>query len=287
MPTAKEKKISEKSTKQELWSAYNEVVAQIGGEKIEVAEDDTVNEMIRKLSETKIKINSEFDELTKALLSDLSDLYKTSESIRQNKLELLDRFDKQKKLLSSEIEEVRNRWRTEEIKLGNDFKQRTNDLDTEHKRREEEYIYNLKITRQKETDDYNAMKERREKAITEQENIISERKKEITEMEKQIADMPALIESKIKSAEEVLTKELTAKYQIQIKDVATDKEHQAKISEIKIGNLESTLKSQNDEIAALKSQLQKANEMIKDMATTAIESKKPLILNSKSQDLEK
>jgi len=287
MPTAKEKKISEKSTKQELWGAYNEIVAQIGGEKIEIAEDDSVNEMIRKLSETKIKINSEFDELTKALLADLSDLYKTSESIRQNKLELLDRFEKQKKLLSQEIEEVRNRWRAEEIKLEINSKQRTNDLGIEHQRKEEEYQYHLKITQQKETDEYNAMKEQREKATAEQENAISERKKEIAEMEKQITEMPALIESKIKTAEEILAKELTVKYQSQIKDIASDKGHEARISEIKIGNLESTLKTQSEEIGNLKSQLQKANEMIKDMATTAIESKKPVILNTKSQDSEK
>lgn len=287
MPTTKEKKISEKSTKQELWSAYNEVVAQISEEKIEIAEDDTVNEMIRKLSETKIKINSEFDELTKALLSDLSDLYKTSESIRQNKLELLDRFEKQKKLLSSEIEEVRNKWHTEGIKLENIFKQKTNDLETEHQRKEEEYNYHLKITRQKETDDYNEIKERREKAIAEKENAIDERKKEIAEMEKQIAEMPALIENKIKSAEEILTKELTAKYQTQIKDISTSKEHEARISEIKTNNLASTLKSQYDEINALKSQLSKSNDMIKDMATTAIESKKPIILNTKPQDTDK
>lgn len=287
MPASKEKKISERSTKQELWTAYNEVATQIGAEKIEIAEDDSVNQMIGKLSETKIKINSEFDQLTKALLADLSDLYKTSESIRQNKLELLDRFEKQKKLLSQEIEEVKKRWNDEENKMDKDFKQRKTELEIEHQRKEEEYHYHLKITQQKETDEYNAMKEQREKIISEQENAISERKKEIVEMEKQIAEMPSLIESKIKSAEEILAKEITTKYQAQIKDIATGKEHEAKISEIKINNLELTLKTQSEEIGNLKSQLQKANEMIKDMATTAIESKKPVIINNKSQDIEK
>jgi len=287
MPTAKEKKISEKSTKQELWTAYNEVVTQIGGEKIEIVEDDSVNEMISKLSETKIKINSEFDELTKALLSDLSNLYKTSENIRQNKFELLDRFEKQKKLLSQEIEEVKKRWQAEEKKLDDDFKQRKTDLEIEHQRKEEEYLYRLKITRQKETDDYDTIKEQREKVITEQENVITERTKEIAEMEKQIAEMPELIEGKVKSAEEILAKELTVKYQAQIKDISTSKEHQDKIAEIKINNLELTLKSQNEEIGNLKTQLSKTNEMIKDMATTAIESKKPMMFNTKSQDVER
>jgi hypothetical protein len=69
MPAQKEKKVSEKSTKQELWAAYNEAVDQVFGEEMDIQSDDSVNDVIKKLSETKIHINSQFDELTKSLLT--------------------------------------------------------------------------------------------------------------------------------------------------------------------------------------------------------------------------
>ena len=277
MPTQKEKKVSEKSTKLELWTAYNEVVAQISGEEIAVQSDDSVNDAIKKLSETKININGQFDQITKTLLSDLSDLYKTSEQIRQNKEDLIKFFENQKKDLQNQMEEVKKKWTFEEKRLQDDFQQKKNDQETKRQREEEEHKYNLSISRKKENDQYQIEKER-------QDRILKEREKEIATMEKQVAEMPTLIAVKIKEAEENLTKDLSAKYQLQIKELAVSRENEAKIAEIKIANLETIIKNQAEEISGLKSELLKVNAMIKEMAVSAIEAKKPAILSSKSSN---
>jgi len=277
MPTQKEKKVSEKSTKLELWTAYNEVVAQISGEEIAVQSDDSVNDAIKKLSETKININGQFDQITKTLLSDLSDLYKTSEQIRQNKEDLIKFFENQKKDLQNHMEEVKKKWTFEEKRLQDDFQQKKNDQETKRQREEEEHKYNLSISRKKENDQYQIEKER-------QDRILKEREKEIATMEKQVAEMPTLIAVKIKEAEENLTKDLSAKYQLQIKELAVSRENEAKIAEIKIANLETIIKNQAEEISGLKSELSKVNAMMKEMAVSAIEAKKPAILSSKSSN---
>jgi len=277
MPTQKEKKVSEKSTKLELWTAYNEVVAQISGEEIAVQSDDSVNDAIKKLSETKININGQFDQITKTLLSDLSDLYKTSEQIRQNKEDLIKFFENQKKDLQNQMEEVKKKWTFEEKRLQDDFQQKKNDQETKRQREEEEHKYNLSISRKKENDQYQIEKER-------QDRILKEREKEIATMEKQVAEMPTLIAVKIKEAEENLTKDLSAKYQLQIKELAVSRENEAKIAEIKIANLETIIKNQAEEISGLKSELSKVNAMMKEMAVSAIEAKKPAILSSKSSN---
>ena len=277
MPTQKEKKVSEKSTKLELWTAYNEVFAQISGEEIAVQSDDSVNDAIKKLSETKININGQFDQITKTLLSDLSDLYKTSEQIRQNKEDLIKFFENQKKDLQNQMEEVKKKWTFEEKRLQDDFQQKKNDQETKRQREEEEHKYNLSISRKKENDQYQIEKER-------QDRILKEREKEIATMEKQVAEMPTLIAVKIKEAEENLTKDLSAKYQLQIKELAVSRENEAKIAEIKIANLETIIKNQAEEISGLKSELSKVNAMMKEMAVSAIEAKKPAILSSKSSN---
>jgi len=277
MPTQKEKKVSEKSTKLELWEAYNEAIAQISGEEIAVQSDDSVNDAIKKLSETKININGQFDQITKTLLSDLSDLYKTSEQIRQNKEDLIKFFENQKKDLQNQMEEVKKKWTFEEKRLQDDFQQKKNDQETKRQREEEEHKYNLSISRKKENDQYQIEKER-------QDRILKEREKEIATMEKQVAEMPTLIAVKIKEAEENLTKDLSAKYQLQIKELAVSRENEAKIAEIKIANLETIIKNQAEEISGLKSELSKVNAMMKEMAVSAIEAKKPAILSSKSSN---
>ncbi|MCX6810621.1 MAG: hypothetical protein NTY30_02720 [Candidatus Berkelbacteria bacterium] len=282
MPVQKEKKVSEKSTKQELWTAYNEAVGQVSNEDMAIQSDDSVNDVIKKLSETKIHINSQFDELTKSLLGDLGELYKTSEQIRQNKEGLIKHFENQKKDLQYQMEEVKNKWAIEEKKLDDEFKQKKVDQENGHQRQEEEYKYNLDIIRKKEYDEYLTEKTARGKAIAEQEEMIANRKKEIAEMEKQIAEMPALIERKVKEAEEKLSEDLTSKYQNQIKELSINKEHNAKISEIKIANLETTIKNQTEEISGLKLELSKVSAMMKEMAVSAIEAKKPTIMSSKS-----
>lgn len=284
MPPAKEKQLSEKSTKIELWTAYNEAVAQISGEETTIQSDDSVNDAIKKLSETKININSQFDEISKSLLGDLGELYKTSEQIRQNKEDLVKHFENQKKELQQQMEEVSANWRIKEKKFEDEFEQKKIDREIEHQRGEDEYKYNLGIARRKEQDEYLADKAVREKTVADEEAAIVKRKKEIAEMEKQIAEMPILIEKKIKEAEDNLAKDLSAKYQTQIKELSISKEHTTKIAEIKIANLEATIKSQTEEISGLKSELAKVSAMMKEMAVSAIEAKKPTILSTKSSD---
>lgn len=284
MSVTKDKKISEKSTKQELWNAYNEVVVQVSGEEIITNDDDSVNDMIKKLSETKININSEFDALTKSLLGDLGELYKTSEKIRQNKENIIKHFENQKSELQRTIDEVKVKWSNDEKQLEEEYKTKKVEIETVHLRQEEEYQYNLELSRKKEFDTYKADKSLREKTLRDQEEMLAMRKKEIAEMEKQIAEMPTLIENKIKTAEEALARELNSKYQTQIKELTIAKEHAQKIAEINGANSQTTIKTQSEEIGTLKIQLSKTNDMLKEMAVSAIEAKKPTILTSKSNE---
>ncbi len=282
MATTKDKKISEKSTKQELWSAYNELVAQTGAEEIVIKEDSSVNDVIKQLSETKININNQFDALTKSLMSDLALLYKTAEQIRQNKEAMIKQFEDQKDNLANTIAAVRTKWNQEEKSLEEEYKAKKDATETAFRREEEEYKYNQLQVRKKEQDEYNEDKRLRQKAIADEEATLSIRKKEIAEMEKQIAEFPSLIEQKVKATEAFITQDLGNKYQSQIKDLSTAKDHAQKIADINISNLDKTIKSQAEEIMSLKAQLVKTNDLLKEMAISALDAKKPIALSNKS-----
>jgi len=124
----------------------------------------------------------------------------------------------------------------------------------------------LKIARQKEKDEYQSEKIKLDKMLT-------ERKNEIAEMKKQVAETPNLVSKKVQEAEENLAKELLAKYQLQPKELSVNNENEAKIAEIKIANLETTIKNQTQEIVSLKTELSKVNSMLKEMAVSLLNQK--------------
>lgn len=283
MPTKKtDGKINEKSTKQELWQAYNEVVSAITTETPIIVEDKTVNDTVKSLSETKLNINSEFDTLSKKLLADFDELYKVKEQIRKGKDQMIENFEKQRIALANEIAEVRSKWTEEAAKLEENFKMNALEIEKQRKREGEEYKYNLELDRRKEKDAYEKQKMERENIIKIKEDELKARTDEIAEMEKTITVMPKKIEEEVKNACASLEKELTSKYQSEIKELKVTKDHEAKISEIKIANLESIIKSQTEEIIKLGKQVSSSNDLVKEMAVTAIESKGKTYANTKN-----
>jgi len=273
MPKKAESKVSEKSTKQELWSAYNEVVARVSGEVSEAIADKTVNVAMKNLSEAKLRINTELDELLRKLLTDFNDLENVQEQIAKSKKALLENFDRQKTEISAEIDRAKMQWTEEEARLIEEMKSRVLEEDKKRARETEEFNYNLAQSRKKEQDQFEIRKIEREKILSEKENRIAAREDEIKEMEKQIKEFSAKLEAEVKSAKEILQKDLTARYESELKEIKMQKEHEAKYAEIKLSNLENMTKSQAEEIDNLKKQLYSNNLILKDMAVTAIEAK--------------
>lgn len=273
VPRKIESKVSEKSTKVELWQAYNEAVAGISGEDAPVIDDKLISSATKNLSEVKIKISSELDDLQRKLSSDFNDLGDISDRIRKDKKSMLENFENQRKILNDEISRVRASW-IEEQKLSEETsKMRSIEIDKLRNRENEEYNYNLSLSRKKENDLWKAEKEERERILKSEEAKILERKEEISVMEKELAKMPVIIEKEVETACASLEKDLNQKYGSRIKELEILKEHEMKMAEIKIANLDSLAKSQTEEIEDLKKQLHSNNLILKDMAVISIEAK--------------
>ncbi len=273
MAEEKKVKVNVKSTKQELWEAYNEAVSAVKGEKIEKIDEDPIMQAIRALADSKLKLSSEIDKLSSSLLSDLNDYYSVSETVAKQKKELLFNIENQKMQLGKEIETVRAIWREEEKSFAERIKLEKEELEKARKREDEEFRYSLAQKRKKEEDVYLESVEKKKAELKAREDAIKMQEDDVVGIRKMAAEFPAELEKEVGGAIKTLEKELMAKYTQEVKDIKMSKENDGNVAVIKLANLDSIIKSQSEEIDNLKTQVASANQILKEMAVAAIDAK--------------
>lgn len=258
-------KVTARSTKQELWEAYNQLLAKIEKEPVEfeTAKKEIVSpDALRNLAELKLKIGQELDKAGEILLGDLNELHETRNNITNIKRRLIEHFEDQKESLENEIAKVKEQWREQEKNHQEQLEEKTRQEQLARRREEDEYQYNLEFQRRKENEQYSRREE-----------ILKERENEIIEMEKEFAQMPETIVQEVDKAKSQLGKELTDKHNLELRETKLDFEREKKIYELKIANLDSSIGSQNKEIIDLKKQLTNASNQLKEIAVSVIENK--------------
>lgn len=261
-----EEKIKQKTEELEMEKAINDI------SNLKIGIQASLNKLSDKLAE-EIKKLENIKRLIKTENQNLEDIYKIKNEVNLL-LELIE-FREQKK---SEFEkEVRE----DEEKLNTEIEQRKR----KWLREQDEYEYNLKIDRKKETDDYEfkkQIKERewgektavREKELKLRETKVLEQENEIKELKTRIESFPKILETKIDEAKKQAAEE--ARREMKITNDLTGKEIQKEkaISELKISSLEDVIKKQIAQIQSLESQLNAATGKAQELAVKIIEAGK-------------
>ncbi len=271
-----DKKVSEKSTKQELWQAYNEALIKIEGEPVESGLDKTreeTNEALRGLAESKFKIGEQLEKVSQEIITELNDLTSLRSQIIKEKKLILDQLEDQKKALTSEIEMVKMQWSQDEKDHAAQVEEEKRVRAVQRHREEEEYEYELTLTRRADENTFNEKKEQKEKELAEREIKLKDREAEILTMKNELTDMPKKIEEEVKKAEGLLAKELIQKHEIEKREFNLKSESEKKLFELKIANLESSMQNQMKENESLKKQLSEATAQLKQMAVSALENR--------------
>ncbi len=303
---AQKQEITARSTKTDLFNAYQEM-----REKVEGAEKNQLplpqQAEIKKEEENILEKTANL--LPQNLDDDISALNKkmqgTLNGLRDKLVSESEKLTELRKAIEIEtrrLEEVHN------IKLANDALQ-TLIADYELKRKEmekfraetesslndemeqkkrnwereqEEYEYNLKLERKKEEDGYELEKnkkkaarqdeiDKKEAALSEKEEILNGREEDIENMRIQIDEFPAKLAETIEKAKEEQRAILQKDFDVQ-KQLSEEKCNSAKnILETKLENLQEIMKNQNIEIASLKKSLYEANQKAQSLATTIVE----------------
>lgn len=213
----------------------------------------------KQLVESTVKLN-EIREAIKIENAKLEEVY--SITLAADALQtLISDYDLREQELQTSIEQKQKAW----------------------EREQEEYAYNLKISRRQDQDEYERSQakkkadwqagiDQKEQELQEREEELNARQKETEDMRQQIQDFPVRLERKIKEAKEAKEKALK-------KDFATEKQlfqqkHESEkgILQVKISNFEEIIKTQSAEVVSLKQSAFDAHNRAQLLATTVVES---------------
>jgi hypothetical protein len=303
---AKQNQLSLKSSKAEILEAYEEM-----SKKHKETEKEKTNsgreEVIKKQEEEIIKRTESYS--PDSLENNISDLRKKIQnSLEETREQLVGESAKLEELRQAISVETKKLEEIYNIKLAadtlkimiadyeikekefNDRKiggEKTLREEIENQRKEwerenEEYSYNLKLSRKKESDDYRIAKEKEklewQKEVSDKELDLKEREENIKKQEvdilslrKQADDFPKKLEAEInyakKKKEENLTRDFSYEKELMKQKWLAEKG----ILEVKINNLENIIKSHEEEAKSLKISLTDANKQAQALAARVVE----------------
>jgi hypothetical protein len=210
------------------------------------------------------------------MLDNLVEQY--AESAKMFEEELKKREDE----LKQEAEEQEKAWEKEQEEHQRMVEEQKN-LDAKNRQRDnQEYLYELKLKRQIENDDYELQKKKlylvleetklaKEKEWAEREKLIVEQEKMFAELKEKVDNFPKEKEAAIKRGTE--EGKGIATYQARVKSdlYAKDIEGQKGVYEFRFMSLEQTIQGQNARIQSLSKQLDAALKQVQDLAVKAID----------------
>ena len=307
MDNINQKEVSQKSTKKAIWEAYQAVLHGVAQKE---KSDENQHSMVGSLYSEEEKIVEQVNMVTvEKAMGDIGQLKISMASALNNfgdKIsEELKKLEAVNKAIALKNERLKNLYNIESeavslfglieakekerASLETSFQKEKERLEQEivyakkqHEREENEYQYQLKITRQQEQDEQdfkNKVKERdfnekltvKQKELSVREAKITEQEGEIKEMKSRFEKFPDEIE-KVKSQSYVLAqKELESWFENQKDLLEKDHSKEVEIAKLKNSSLEDIIKKQQTQINNLESQLSLALAKAQELAVKIIE----------------
>jgi hypothetical protein len=264
------KKVTERSTKQDIWAAYHELFGRIENKPIEQGRVKVRGELFEKLEELKKEISRAIETIGEKATESLNDLASVRDEVAGEKKQMLATLDEQKQLLEKEIKTIRHFWEHEQLEKKEKEDEGARQKELTRRKEEDEYNYSTERERREELDKLEREIAQKREEIDCEKTEMTARKAEIVEMGKKIENFPAQIEKAVKEAQNVLSSELLKSHNNQIKEMELIFQGKENLLNSENGNLKSLSDSRAQEIESLKKQLSEANNRLKEMAVSAI-----------------
>jgi hypothetical protein len=216
------------------------------------------------------------------------------EKMKADKLNFDEKIKTESESFETSMKAQKEIWKIEQQKWAEQQKEIKEKSDKERKREEEEYAYNLKLTRKKEFDLYEEKKIRIEKELTEKkitfDKEIASREAEVVSAENELKELraktaafPSEIEKAVATTVKSATDKLHAEFRFEKELTAKQTEGDIKLKEQIIDTLKSKINDMDAIISELSKKAVTAETSVKDIAMKAIESsgKMQLISNSR------
>ncbi len=310
-----EKKPSLSSTKAEILAAYNDLLKKKSAENDKIPKDEKLQEqkdeiiksaaeftpqdIVKELTDVKLKLSGSLDALENALLYQYNKLEKLQKAIQYESAYLEDLYgikanaeslaviiaaNKEKKqAFDKEVEEKKSAWEKEQKERIQQWKEEDELRKKALQREAEEYKYQLTISRKKEEDEYQSKKIKQEneleakrlaveKNLEEREKLISEKEDELKHLRIQVADMPEKIRNEVTFAIQQKEQELVTQYKHEKEIYTKEMEGEIKLLQQKISSLENKINEQAMLIETLNEKANTAGNQVQNIALKALES---------------
>jgi hypothetical protein len=249
------------------------------------ANADSLAAMLLAQKEKKVVFETEMAQRK----ADLEEKLKTDKALFDEKMAV------EKENFESAMKAKKELWQTDQQKWTEQQKELKETTEKQRKREEEEYLYNLKLTRKKETDTYEEKKARLEKELADKkaafEKEISEREAklvaaeaELNELRKKAETFPKDLEKAVAAAEKAVTEKLTTKYDFEKQLTARQTEGEIKLKEQTINTLQAKIKDLETFNKELSGKANVAEANVKDIAIKAIENSRKLQIIDKTRE---
>jgi len=269
------KKISGRSSRQDIWAAYNELAQSLEQKQVAMKLDSEESgaKTFSDLSELKMKMTQTIDKISDELTTSLGNVGTIKTEILKEKRDILDEMNGRRVALEEEIENAKRSWRKERVQKIEEEEEGERKRALLRKREEDEYGFALEKKRREENDKFERELVGKREDIKLQADEIAKRKTEITAMEKEIAASPAQIEKAISGAKAEQVKELEQKHAAEIKEMKLIFQNKEDLAKARTDNLAGIVGSQKTEVANLNKQLSEASAQLKEIAVSVIESR--------------
>ncbi len=266
--------------------------------------------IIKQIANLKISLNTELEKVEEALVTESKKLSQVQEAIQIQEQRLQDLYgintttdsfsvmltlQKEKKeafekemeqkrgQFDIDIAETRQKWDKEKKESELLMKEEKDRLLKQRKRDEEEYVYNLELSRKKDTDIYVQKKATLEKELADKkstfEQEIKSREQAVINAETELNDLrkkneafPKLIEQSVKEAIAGNTEKLQTTYKFETQLKLKETEGEIKLRDQDIVNLNAKIKDLGVQVAQLANKADQSDKSAKDIAIKAIES---------------
>lgn len=297
MDRSKRKTVSGNNTKSEILQAYEELIKQaeeeVSDDEMSKIQDDiiikrasegTMEKATNDLSRLKSDLNQAISQLTDKFTKEAEEFQNLQKAVELSRRELdelhqikfkagilkqMILIHKQKEEeLEKEIRNKRDLWE-EEQKVYQEKQRRDRD------REGEEYKYQRMLENKRDQDRRQQEELDWQRRMQLEKEALGQTRQELERLRKAEERFPTDTEKAVTEAVEKALAESKKQAEVEKTFARQEFENALKIAQLKISQLETTLKDQNIDMAQLKKQLEEATRQVKDIAVSVIESKKP------------
>lgn len=245
---------------------------------LSTAQGYSVDNLAQSISTLKTSVNTTLNELTDKLISEAQKFSELQKAIELTKKNLDLHYHIQ--VGAETLDYLINEYKIKKVSFEEEIVTKKRDWIREQEERD--YITKLRARRSQE--EFEEAKIKQDSILKNREEQITRQEQNVSELKKQIESFPIELNKALLQREQEVAKRLNADFDGKLSNIKKDWEGQKNIYEIKTDTLEEKLKRQDTENAALRQELETANNRVQELAIKIIEGGSKIIKSEEGKD---